>query len=729
MAGLRDELNTNYIQVSAADTVAAVYGMLGGQQAERSYRYVVWPADGAQFIVVRWNEIEQIGAANPQATLDSPIGALAGLPAPVAAIEIDSMGLRQARELRDEQPGRRLVVLANGAVVGLLTREYYAADGATADPFARGAAGRPRVLIDDAPSKRGQPQGLPRTTPAEAAPTGAAPDDEAAPDTRVINGWVDGVSDTMPMQVFVPYELKFDVDQPRADAQLIVGGGGALGTNIKRYAAGKKLVKILITLDPGDFTLYGVDTQEIVVPTEPNIASRNTITFTIEASKTGPNTLNAIIYINGNLFQRVKLTAQVGEQLPRGAEAVSTEARGLTFTSAAALPERPQGQTVNVVIINQGNGYQILVQGGGVARARLNITENALADWVKNARETLFNIVHMQNAAGEAVYQNDSTTIDEISHKEAMKQLASAGALLFDNLFRNNLDVNAQNMGKLLTSLSRQNQLNIQIVAERFFFPWAFIFDGDDDDLENPSPEHFWGLKHVIEYLPEFSVGDLVNFVPTISVGDTVDVAFVCNNTIDSDFTEFDPPLVRRQREFLRGLPGVSVSDYPTTTDLLKLLRGPDSPPLIYFYCHALSMQTGEEGGTDYSRISLSDGRLTLAEAKQKTRSAAEPLRQAPLVFLNACESAELSPFLYDGWVPFLLLRGARGVLGTEVETPAAFGAEFGQEFLKRFTAGGQPVGKLLRDLRMEYATKKNNIMGLLYALYSNGEVAIARGA
>ena len=97
MAGLRDELNTNYIQVSAADTVAAVYGMLGGQQAERSYRYVVWPADGAQFIVVRWNEIEQIGAANPQATLDSPIGALAGLPAPVAAIEIDSMGLRQAR--------------------------------------------------------------------------------------------------------------------------------------------------------------------------------------------------------------------------------------------------------------------------------------------------------------------------------------------------------------------------------------------------------------------------------------------------------------------------------------------------------------------------------------------------------------------------------------------------------------------------------------------------------
>ena len=55
-------------------------------------------------------------------------------------------------------------------------------------------------------------------------------------------------------------------------------------------------------------------------------------------------------------------------------------------------------------------------------------------------------------------------------------------------------------------------------------------------------------------------------------------------------------------------------------------------------------------------------------------------------------------------------------------------GAEFAKEFMKRFTAGDVALGDLLRDLRVEYARDKHNIMGLLYALYSNGDVMIARG-
>ncbi len=31
-----------------------------------------------------------------------------------------------------------------------------------------------------------------------------------------------------------------------------------------------------------------------------------------------------------------------------------------------------------------------------------------------------------------------------------------------------------------------------------------------------------------------------------------------------------------------------------------------------------------------------------------------------PVVFLNACQSAELSPYLYDGLVPYFIARGAR---------------------------------------------------------------------
>ena len=63
------------------------------------------------------------------------------------------------------------------------------------------------------------------------------------------------------------------------------------------------------------------------------------------------------------------------------------------------------------------------------------------------------------------------------------------------------------------------------------------------------------------------------------------------------------------------------------------------------------------------------------------------------------------------------------------VDTPALFAAEFAQEFLKRFIAGGQTLGELLLDMRRSYLTQKNNVMGLLYALYSSGEVVVQRGA
>ncbi len=279
-------------------------------------------------------------------------------------------------------------------------------------------------------------------------------------------------------------------------------------------------------------------------------------------------------------------------------------------------------------------------------------------------------------------------------------------------------------MGDLLTSLSRTRQLRIQVVAERFFFPWAFLFDGDDDALAKPSYDQFWGFKHVIEYLPEFTAGNLINFNPTITVGDTVDMAFVCNNTID---TQFGEPVVQGQRDYFSTLPGISVQDYPNVADLVRLMRGPDSPLLIYFYCHAISKQTGEDGGVDFSRISLSDAKTTIAEMKLKTRSAVERLRQAPLVFLNACESAELSPFLYDGWVPFLLSRGVRGVLGTEVETPAFFGADFAKEFIQRFMTEEQPIGTLLLSLKQAYVEQRKNILGILFVMYANGDIVLSR--
>src|SRR3546814_1694866 len=55
-------------------------------------------------------------------------------------------------------------------------------------------------------------------------------------------------------------------------------------------------------------------------------------------------------------------------------------------------------------------------------------------------------------------------------------------------------------------------------------------------------------------------------------------------------------------------------------------------------------------------------------------------LRVQPLVFINACESAELTPLFYSGFVPYFMNKGARGVIGTECRMPAQFAAQWADE-------------------------------------------------
>jgi hypothetical protein len=707
-----EDIHKNFVVAALDETVAQVQARLPARRDERAFKYIVLPAGDGRYIVVRWNEIEALARAQGPGILNSTFRALQGLPRSVEAVDQDSMGKSAATEIRDEQPGKRLVVLAAGQVIGLLTREVLDAQELGSDPF---AAPPPMVLGAE--------------EEAAASPPTAGAEPEAAPaappvDTRVINAVLeDPVSHkamkSQPIQARKPYELRFDVGQKRAEAFAAVSG---VGHAIQEAAGDDKFVTILVVLEPGDFTLYGVDSLEIVVPRKINAPSKNAASFTIEAKKEGTGTLNAIFYINGNMFQKLTMTIQVGGQVPEDEDAVTAQAVGLTLSSAVAVPAHPRDQMVNVMLIAKEAGYQVIVQGGGVARAFLNISQAEIAGWLKYARSKLKDIVHLQDKSGNYLYQSDNTSIPADVHQAALKTMAGVGLYLLEELFYGNSGPDARAMGDLLKKLSREHQLNVQVAAERFFFPWSFLYDGDDPD--NPDPKLFWGFKHIIEYLPEFSVSTPINFNPAIEVGDTVDIAFVCNNSID---TQFSRPIVQGQREFLNGLPNVSVKEYPTTQDLFTLLKGPDSPPLIYFYCHAVSKFPDEGGGADDSTVALTDGKADVRTMKMRARTSGPTLTAAPLIFLNACESAELSPYLYDGLMPYFIARGARGMIGTEVETPALFAAEFAKEFLKRFIAGGITLGELLRDMRIEYLEQKNNIMGLVYALYSSGEVCISR--
>jgi hypothetical protein len=348
---------------------------------------------------------------------------------------------------------------------------------------------------------------------------------------------------------------------------------------------------------------------------------------------------------------------------------------------------------------------------------------------VGQTREVFKGVVYTM-VSNQYSYQMPDTNIPPDIHAATLKAMAKHGTLMYRKLFYGpGSGPDARAMGDLLRKLSQAHQLHIEIVAERFIFPWSMLYARDDlkPDLSNVDPEGFWGFKHIIEYTPEFTAATTVNFVPEIKVADTLNLSFICNTTID---TQMKQPIIAGQRDFFKSAAGVTMTEYPTTADLYNLLNDPDHPAqVLYFYCHAVSQLPGEKTGVGGSKVILSDGPATLDDLNFAAPLDGSTLKNAPLVFMNCCQSAELSPYLYDGLVPYLITKGARGVIGTEVDTPALFAAEFAKDFLTRFAKGGQKLGDILLDMRREYLLKKNNVMGLVYALHSSGDIYISRDA
>lgn len=92
-----------------------------------------------------------------------------------------------------------------------------------------------------------------------------------------------------------------------------------------------------------------------------------------------------------------------------------------------------------------------------------------------------------------------------------------------------------------------------------------------------------------------------------------------------------------------------------------------------------------------------------------------------PLVILNMCESAQITPSLSDSFIDFFLDRGAEGVIGTECPMTVEFAHPFAEAFLMEILTGAS-VGKALLDARRHFMQVKNPL-GLAYTLFGSATV------
>lgn len=541
----------------------------------------------------------------------------------------------------------------------------------------------------------------------------APPNETTPPEQRWINAELDDHEPDEPLARGKWYTLAFDVDVKERESA--VGAAPLADENL--FTGGVEEVQLTVQLDSDDFEI-NERTRPLRVPRTGR--SRGKARFDISPKHDGASSIKATIHKEGNFIQQLELTFDVGAA---GSTQVQVSAKGRPPSAASIVQPRDVGLSIAPAA---GGGYDCVIWGSVSSRARLPVQQAHLAKAIEAARQEMMKVVMHQGSDGDYVFQT-GLDIPDADRDVALRTMARAGARLFNQLFFGPAaGADSRTVGEFLRKMAsdKGTRLKLQIVAESTPVPWGMLYVGDASAAATLDWDNFIGMRHVIEQIPlqtTLSVSD--SAIPSDKPELTVSV-----NTNDGIDEQMGSDFVAQQQLFWKGAAKsrkrVRVTPRSKSTEVMKALAdGNTDDQILYFYCHAESADLADAGGPDTSCLVLTDARITLGDLSLDAPTSTQ-LKGNPLVFINACESAELSPAFYDGFVPYFMAKGARGVVGTECKTPALFAVAWAQRFFDRFLDGA-PLGEIFLDLRREFLEDHGNPLGLMYAVHCDGDTQI----
>lgn len=568
------------------------------------------------------------------------------------------------------------------------------------------------VLLDDSPA-RGGVLSAEEGEVHEALRAEDTTEPPAAEETRYVNVEVldrrrQPVGER-PLQVGQSYSLVLDVDITARETSVI-----RPTTFDYAFTEGEEEVEVTVRLQSTDFDVRPEE-QVLIVPRRgPSI---NQAAFLIKPHREGEGVINAVLLKDNVFLQAITIRLPVGQA---AGGTLRAESAGRPLEAAfQVLPSRE----LTLTVVKAVDGYTVFLAGATAATATLPITRAHLNQMIARVRQALLDIVYTQVGPNrERVYQTRLDIPPEV-HRQALLQLAKAGYRLYQQLFYGPAaDAQTQLLGDRLRQMAEGDPMRIQVVAQDFVLPWSILYLAEDFDPDDIEPERFLGLKHVVEHIPLQNGMQVLE--PVVATEGGLQLGVQVNTDIDQ---QMGAPIVAGQLQFFEELAqeaALQVAVRDTEDELMDALNAPAGDQVMYFYVHALSKDLEESGGPDASKLVFSGRQVLTLEDLYLEAPPKRTLPGAPLVFLNACESAELSPLFYDGFVRYFMAKGARGVIGTECETPALFAAEFARRFFRRFLRG-EPLGEAFLALRREFLTQHNNLLGMLYALYVDGDTRL----
>ncbi|MCZ2826052.1 MULTISPECIES: hypothetical protein [unclassified Modestobacter] len=530
-------------------------------------------------------------------------------------------------------------------------------------------------------------------------------------ESRTFNAEVEEHDSGEPLEVGERYTVAFSIDlapRPQAVASGVVAMALVTATDLE-----EPVTELTVQVDSDDFEM-SERARLLRVPRSG--VSHNKARFDIVPLREGRGTLTATLHRGGNFIHQLQL------ELPVGAE-TRTTAKFTSIGRPVAAAERHRDRDRSFVVKpNPGGGYDCLVIGPTADHAHMPITESQLAGAIETVRAAITAVVEYSDGVGLPF--SDGVDIPRPAEDFALETLARAGARMFQQVFRHPAGgEDARRLGDVLRQLTSEagRPLQLQVVSRSFPVPWQLLYLGD---VRQPlSWDLFLGMRHVVECIPFRSgfpdIGTEIPSDPQLSVGLNLNTAI--DQELDGDYVACQKAWWSQSSS---RRPRMQVIPRSRREEVLSALADTDcADQIFYLYCHATASGSRDPGGIDASSLELTDGRLTLGDLYLEAPPGV-PLAGNPLVFVNACESAGLSPLFYDGFLPYFMSKGARGVVGTESKIPAVFATEWARRFFDHFL-DGKPVGDVVLGLRRSFLVEHGNPLGLIYAVYCDSDTAI----
>lgn len=295
-------------------------------------------------------------------------------------------------------------------------------------------------------------------------------------------------------------------------------------------------------------------------------------------------------------------------------------------------------------------------------------------------------------------------------------KLAQAGHMLFSLLFLNG-DAGLKEIADSLMLALRSGENVITMESDDLFVPWAMLYTPPDEHTSLWGADAvwampgFWGYSHIVEHnfsrTPGFDSRVLVpahRVVVGLNVDERVDneyPATPCVRPIIDFFTDRSHVVVRRNKD-----------------ELACALQDPlFADHILYFACHG---QVSGSPGQAYLKLT-DDEKIYSTEVIGWLSQRLLPTR--PVVFVSACQGGQMSSLFYPAFGHHLLHRGARCLIGPQIDLPRAFAREYTTRLFSAFLEPRTKLGDIVRALAREFADDHHNPLGLIFSLYRGIDV------